>query len=84
MAERVSRTTKSRVSTTRPRTAGGRTSRKTARPPAQPKTRQELGITEEQVRCRAYQIFLRRNGAPGDPFGDWILAEHELIDEVHC
>ena len=34
--------------------------------------------TEEQIRARAYQIFLRRNGGPGDAHSDWVQAEREL------
>jgi hypothetical protein len=35
---------------------------------------------EEQVRQRAYQIFLsrQREGVPGDPVSDWVRAEQEL------
>jgi len=38
-------------------------------------------ITEEQIRERAYQIYLARNGAPGDPTADWYQAERELRGE---
>ena len=82
MAERVRKTTTSGGTGTRSKTTTGAAARKTARPPAQPRTREELGITEEQIRNRAYQIFLRRTGAPGDQFGDWVLAERELINEI--
>ncbi len=34
--------------------------------------------TEEQIRRRAYEIFLQRNGAPGSPEADWLQAEAEL------
>jgi Protein of unknown function (DUF2934) len=37
--------------------------------------------THEEIALRAYHIFLRRNGAPGDPHADWVLAEHELVSE---
>ena len=82
MAERVRKTTASGGTGTRSKTTTGAAARKTARPPAQPRSREELGITEEQIRNRAYQIFLRRKGAPGDQFGDWVLAERELINEI--
>ncbi|MBP9024620.1 MAG: DUF2934 domain-containing protein [Phycisphaerae bacterium] len=68
--------------TSAPKAGGGAAARKTTRPAGRPQTRQELGISDDQVRNRAYQIFLRRNGAPGDQFGDWVLAEHELMTEV--
>lgn len=34
--------------------------------------------TEEEIRMRAYMIYLSRNGAPGDPVADWLQAEREL------
>jgi hypothetical protein len=34
--------------------------------------------TYEQIALRAYQIYLERNGAPGDPHSDWLRAEAEL------
>jgi hypothetical protein len=38
--------------------------------------------SEEQIRIRAYEIFLRRGGADGSPEQDWLLAETELLSEV--
>lgn len=35
-------------------------------------------ITEDQIRARAYEIYLRRNGVPGDEHSDWLQAEAEL------
>jgi len=32
----------------------------------------------EEIALRAYQIYLERNGAPGDPHSDWLRAEAEL------
>jgi hypothetical protein len=34
--------------------------------------------TDEDVRSRAYEIYLRRGGQPGDPQADWAQAEAEL------
>jgi hypothetical protein len=34
--------------------------------------------TDEEIRTRAYMIYLSRNGAPGDPVADWLQAEREL------
>jgi hypothetical protein len=34
--------------------------------------------TCEQIQARAYEIFLRRCGAPGDQLQDWLQAEREL------
>jgi hypothetical protein len=45
----------------------------------------ELSSTElpsrEQIRERAYFIYLARNGAAGDAQADWLRAEQELISE---
>jgi hypothetical protein len=38
-------------------------------------------ITEQQIRERAYQIYLARNGGPGEPAADWSQAERELRAE---
>lgn len=34
--------------------------------------------TAEQIRERAYGIYLARNGGPGDELQDWLDAEREL------
>lgn len=36
---------------------------------------------QEEIRCRAYEIFLKRGGAPGRELDDWLTAEQELRDE---
>ena len=36
------------------------------------------GVSEEQIRSRAYEIYVGRKGKPGDPFQDWLQAEREL------
>jgi hypothetical protein len=35
--------------------------------------------TAEQVRVRAYQIFLERGCQPGHEIDDWLQAEYELM-----
>lgn len=35
--------------------------------------------TMEAIQLRAYEIYLERNGAPGNPLEDWVRAENELI-----
>jgi hypothetical protein len=35
----------------------------------------------EEIRARAYQIFLERGQADGRDLDDWLLAEHELKHE---
>jgi hypothetical protein len=34
--------------------------------------------TYDQIQARAYEIFLRRSGTPGDELQDWLQAEREL------
>ncbi len=33
---------------------------------------------EEEIRLRAYEIYLQRNGSPGDEHQDWLIAEREV------
>jgi len=35
--------------------------------------------TQEQIQLRAYEIYLERNGAPGNPTEDWVRAEREVL-----
>lgn len=35
--------------------------------------------TPEAIQLRAYEIYLERNGAPGNPLEDWVRAETELL-----
>lgn len=35
-------------------------------------------ITHDCIRKRAYELFLARNGGPGDAASDWCRAEREL------
>ncbi len=36
--------------------------------------------TLEQIRMRAYELYLERGTAPGGELHDWITAERELIE----
>lgn len=38
----------------------------------------QIKPAEEETRLRAYQKYLERNGAAGDPVLDWLAAEEEL------
>lgn len=38
----------------------------------------KLGPTEEEIRQRAYEIYLSRNGASGNEVEDWLQAEREI------
>ena len=33
---------------------------------------------DEQIRMRAYELYLDRGGRPDDDLGDWLQAEQEL------
>jgi hypothetical protein len=37
--------------------------------------------TTEQIRNRAYEIYVSRGDAPGDESQDWLLAERELLSK---
>ncbi len=37
--------------------------------------------TTEEIALRAYQIYLERNGAPGNALEDWTRAERELLEK---
>lgn len=36
----------------------------------------------EEIRIRAYQIYMERDGQPGDELSDWLQAERELESKV--
>lgn len=36
---------------------------------------------EDEIRQRAYEIYMRRGGSPGDAHSDWLQAERELAEE---
>jgi hypothetical protein len=40
--------------------------------------RPPLGLTDEQIARRAYEIHLARGGRQGNPEQDWFQAEREL------
>jgi hypothetical protein len=40
------------------------------------------GNLEEQIRRRAYEIFLERGSAPGDESEDWLVAEREVLSRA--
>jgi Protein of unknown function (DUF2934) len=42
------------------------------------RTSKSASPTAEQIQMRAYEIYLERDGAPGNAFDDWIQAEREL------
>jgi hypothetical protein len=40
------------------------------------------GLSEEQIRRRAYELYLQRGDAPGDELQDWLRAEIELRSQL--
>jgi hypothetical protein len=51
------------------------TSSSAAKKPAKAKA---VKPSHDEIAERAFQIYLERNGAPGDPMQDWVRAEQEL------
>jgi hypothetical protein len=49
--------------------------------PRKPRTSKSATPTPEQIQMRAYEIYLERDGAPGNALEDWIQAERELLDK---
>jgi hypothetical protein len=52
-------------------------------PQAQPggpraQSAQGAEVSPDRIRARAYDIFRRRSGGPGDAVADWLQAEREL------
>jgi hypothetical protein len=37
--------------------------------------------TQDEIAMRAYEIYLKRRGAPGNALEDWIRAERELLEK---
>jgi hypothetical protein len=42
------------------------------------KLKAQVKPSHDEIAERAFQIYLERDGAPGDPMQDWIRAEQEL------
>ena len=39
---------------------------------------QRRTVSEDDVRFRAYELYVQRGGTPGNDVGDWLQAEREL------
>ena len=39
---------------------------------------QRRNVSEDDVRLRAYELYLERGATPGNDVGDWLQAEREL------
>jgi hypothetical protein len=36
---------------------------------------------QQKIELRAYEIYLEREGAPGNPLEDWVRAEREVLQK---
>ncbi len=36
---------------------------------------------QQKIELRAYEIYLERKGAPGNPLEDWVRAEREVLQK---
>ncbi len=73
------------TSTSTVRAAGNGTNRIVAQALEGASKRKSVALPEptaEQIRRRAYEIFLARDGSPGDPTADWLEAERSLREEL--
>jgi len=56
---------------------------KAASTPAVKKPKKTKALpTQEEIAIRAYQIYVERGYAPGNPLEDWLRAERELTEEM--
>jgi hypothetical protein len=54
--------------------------RESSSPTTQPRIA-KIQPTQEDIAVRAYQIYLKRGGTPGNELEDWIQAERQLIGD---
>ncbi|MBI4719618.1 MAG: glycosyltransferase [Planctomycetes bacterium] len=73
--------TMAKQGTVRPRPGNGKPDVLTAKTAAAHEPQAVPAPTEPEIRARAHAIYLARNGAPGDPVADWLLAERQLREE---
>jgi len=56
-----------------------RTSSNGSSPRTKSKSTAKKLSTHEKIAVRAYEIYLERHGAPGNPLDDWVRAESEIL-----
>jgi hypothetical protein len=54
------------------------TTQKRASLPATKRVKKQFTISENDLRQRAYEIYLKRGPSTGNEVGDWLQAEQEL------
>lgn len=62
---------------------GASAATKTAPRATTKKTTTLITPTRDQIRERAFQLFMARNGGAGDAHTDWVEAERQLTDELN-
>jgi len=80
----------------KPKSAGVRTAKSKAKTPISPTAAETVvpAVTApaaqgngsatpnaELIRLRAYEVFLARDGTPGDELSDWLTAEREIMEK---
>jgi hypothetical protein len=40
-------------------------------------------VSVDRIRHRAFEIFMARQGRPGDPLADWLQAEREVCRQAN-
>jgi Protein of unknown function (DUF2934) len=48
---------------------------------SKPKITKKLS-PQQKIELRAYEIYLERGGAPGNPLEDWVRAEREVLQKA--
>ena len=48
--------------------------------PAPEKTAHEIGVSQDRIRERAFQIYESRGSRPGHDIQDWLRAEHQILE----
>ena len=67
----------------KPTVNGSKATRAIASPPVETgEASARNAAREEEIRRRAYEIYLERGEEPGTELDDWLLAERELEREV--
>lgn len=47
--------------------------------PATEKTTHGIGVSQDRIRERAFQIYESRGSRPGHDIQDWLRAEHQIL-----
>lgn len=54
---------------------------RTSPAPRKPRATKQQQPTVQEIQLRAYEIYLERKGAPGNPSEDWLRAEREVLQK---